>query len=202
MILPLKNDMRKPKNFASSLGVLNVSFFLLTLLFGTFGLVGYLNYGEEVKGNILSNLPPGELITVSVYILYTLALCVTYTLLFYVYYDTIWSNFLQQHLCQSSHEKKCRYALRVAINTCAFLMAIAVPNFQLFTSIVGTLGIIIEIGLPSLLQLLVLSTIKVKSSVFRYSLVKNTTIILIAVVMFCMSTYTCVGDVYKLYVGN
>lgn len=199
MILPLKNDMKKPKDFASSLGVLNVSFFLLTLLFGVFGLVGSLNYGAEVEPNILSNLPKGKTITISVYILYTLSLCVTYTLLFYVYFDTVWSNFLQQHLSQSKHENKCKYALRVAINVCAYLMAIAVPNFQLFTSIVGTVGIIIEIGLPSFLQLLVLWAIKVKSAVFRYSLFKNTIVILIAIIMFCMSTEQCVQDVIKLY---
>lgn len=199
MILPLKNDMKKPRSFASSMGVLNVSFFLLTLLFGTFGLVGSLNYGTSVQGNILSNLPEGEVITISVYILYTLSLCVTYTLLFYVYFDTVWSNFLQPHFGQSEHENKCKYALRIAINVGAYLMAIAVPNFQLFTSIVGTLGIIIEIGLPSVLQLLVLWAMKVKSVVFGYSLFKNTIIILIAIIMFCMSTEQCVQEVIKMY---
>lgn len=57
VILPLENEMKTPKKFGGSCGVLNVSMILIVFLYVGMGLFGYLNYGGEVEGSITLNLP-------------------------------------------------------------------------------------------------------------------------------------------------
>ncbi|XKL66378.1 hypothetical protein PGB90_009798 [Kerria lacca] len=200
IILPLKNDMYKPKQFASACGVLNVSFVLLILLYICFGVVVSLNYGKAIHQNVLRNLPSDELLTLIIHVLYTLALFVTYTLVFYIYYDTIWMNLLQEKVLHTPYEKLTKYFLRICVNVVAYLMAILVPNFALYTSLIGSVGIILEISLPSILQLTLIMNSKCKPFVFVYYLLKNTIIILISFIMFIMSIKSCIFDIIRLYV--
>lgn len=60
LVLPLKNAMRKPKNFSKTFGVLNVGMVFLTAMFISFGFVGYWQYGENVESSMTLNLPANE----------------------------------------------------------------------------------------------------------------------------------------------
>lgn len=57
LVLPLKNEMRQPRNFDRLFGVLNVGMVLVTLLFTSFGFVGYLKWGENTEDTLTLNLP-------------------------------------------------------------------------------------------------------------------------------------------------
>lgn len=199
IILPLKNDMRKPRHFAMTFGVMNVSFSVLILLYTVFGLVGYLNYGEDVKDNILSNLPQNTLLTITVYILYSLALSVTYTLIFYVYFDTLSTNILQGLTFSIKYQKLSQFVMRIGLSTLAYIMAVAVPNFALFTSLAGTIGIILEIALPAILQTVLLWTSNYSAAIIYRNIFKNSLIISLSFFMFVMSLKNCVSDVLKIY---
>lgn len=61
VILPLENEMKTPKKFVSSCGVLNIAMVLIVVLYVAMGLFGYLNYGSTVKGSITLNLPEKEM---------------------------------------------------------------------------------------------------------------------------------------------
>lgn len=56
LVMPLKNSMRKPLQFESTLGVLNVGMFLVSVMFMFAGCVGYLKWGEQVGGSLTLNL--------------------------------------------------------------------------------------------------------------------------------------------------
>jgi len=60
VVLPLKNAMKRPKDFSSTFGVLNVGMGLLTVLFVVMGGVGYWKYGEDVASSLTLNLPAEE----------------------------------------------------------------------------------------------------------------------------------------------
>lgn len=60
LVLPLKNAMRKPRNFTKTWGVLNVGMVALTALFAVFGFVGYWKYGDDVESSLTLNLPSDE----------------------------------------------------------------------------------------------------------------------------------------------
>lgn len=60
LVLPLKNSMKKPKNFSNTFGVLNVGMVILTALFTLIGFIGYWKYGEDVEASLTLNLPPDK----------------------------------------------------------------------------------------------------------------------------------------------
>lgn len=59
--MPLENEMKEPKSFASPFGVLNCALFPITILYTFVGFFGYLQYGEKAAGSITLNLPDGEM---------------------------------------------------------------------------------------------------------------------------------------------
>ncbi|ETN75299.1 hypothetical protein NECAME_12489 [Necator americanus] len=56
VVLPLENKMRKPEDMLGFFGVISISNFLIGFLYGTTGLLGYITYGENLKGSITLNL--------------------------------------------------------------------------------------------------------------------------------------------------
>lgn len=60
-VLPLKNEMKKPKNFDRPLGVLNVGMIIVSGMFVAIGFLAYLKYGQAVEGSVTLNLPKKEL---------------------------------------------------------------------------------------------------------------------------------------------
>ena len=61
VILPLENEMKTPKKFGGSCGVLNVAMILIVFLYVGMGLFGYLKYGGDVEGSITLNLPANDM---------------------------------------------------------------------------------------------------------------------------------------------
>lgn len=59
-MLPLKNAMRNPKDFSSTFGILNVGMVFLTVLFTSFGIIGYWKFGKNVESSLTLNLPSDE----------------------------------------------------------------------------------------------------------------------------------------------
>lgn len=57
LVFPLKNEMKKPKQFGSFFGSFNSSMMILIVLNVFFSLFGYIKYGKETSDNILENLP-------------------------------------------------------------------------------------------------------------------------------------------------
>ena len=53
-ILPLENEMRNPEDFG---WVLNLGMGIVTTLFISMGMFGYLAYGTALKGSVTLNLP-------------------------------------------------------------------------------------------------------------------------------------------------
>jgi len=56
-VLPLQQEMKTPKQFSSMFGVLNVGMAIVTSLILLTGFMGYLKFGENVRGSLTLNLP-------------------------------------------------------------------------------------------------------------------------------------------------
>lgn len=59
--MPLENEMKKPKSFASTFGILHIGMTTIVLLYLSMGLFGYMAYGEHVQGTITLNLEQSEM---------------------------------------------------------------------------------------------------------------------------------------------
>lgn len=60
VVVALENNMKTPKSFGSTFGVLNVGMFVITILYAFFGFVGYWKYGADSDESITLNLPPTD----------------------------------------------------------------------------------------------------------------------------------------------
>lgn len=60
-MLPLENEMKTPKSFGGSFGVLNQGMVVIVFLYVGMGLFGYLNYGDDIQGSITLNLPADDM---------------------------------------------------------------------------------------------------------------------------------------------
>lgn len=54
--MPLENEMKKPKEFVGTTGVLNRAFLVILVLYIGMGLFGYLKYGNAIRDSITLNL--------------------------------------------------------------------------------------------------------------------------------------------------
>lgn len=198
LILPLKNDMAKPKSFTSTLGVLNVSVLLVSGFYAFFGTAAYFKYGGQTQGNILSNLPGGQLLSIVVYVSYTVAMGISYTYSFYISFDTLWSNYLGAMFDGKRYQCLAKYSIKTVISALTYGLAVVIPNFELFATLSGCLGIFMDIGLPAVLQMLMFTREELTMSKVLI-VVKNSVIVLIALVMFFSSLYTSLKAIIGLY---
>lgn len=60
-ILPIENQMRRPKDMLGWNGVLNTSMGLVVALYVGMGFFGYLKFGENITSSITLNLPPSDM---------------------------------------------------------------------------------------------------------------------------------------------
>ena len=57
VVIALENNMKTPKSFGGTFGVLNIGMTVITVLYAAMGFLGYLKYGSESEGSITLNLP-------------------------------------------------------------------------------------------------------------------------------------------------
>lgn len=196
LILPLKNAMKNPKRFLDPCGSLNVAGFSIILVYCSFSLISYLNYGDAVQENILSNLPSKNWVCFIVYLFYTLSLSISFILQFFCCFDNLWSNGLESKMKDGLFKTICERAVRIGFNLLAYFFALAVPRISIISAISGTLVILTDlIILPFLQILLQIGEKKISCC----EVLKDFFIIIISCALFYMSASQCVRDVIRLH---
>lgn len=153
VILPLENEMKTPKKFGGKLGVLNKAMILIVTLYVGMGFFGYLNYGPDSKGSITLNLPEDEILAQTVKAMLAFAIYITHGLACYVAIDITWNDYLKKHLGESSRSTFYEYIMRTVLVLITFLLAVAIPNLELFISLFGALCLsALGIAFPALIQ--------------------------------------------------
>lgn len=143
MVLPLESEMKDKDQFGKILGS---SMAFIATLYGGFGILGYFAFGQETSDVITSNMGPGLLSAIV-----KLGLCInlffTMPLMMNPAYEIIERRFSRGRYC---------VWLRWLLVLIATLMALWVPNFTDFLSLVGS-GLCCSLGfvLPAFFHLLV-----------------------------------------------
>lgn len=60
-VLPLQKEMKEPKKFGSTFGVLNIGMVIVIIMYTAIGFLAYLKFGEDIKGSVTLNLPVEEM---------------------------------------------------------------------------------------------------------------------------------------------
>lgn len=197
LILAVNNDMRRPEKLTSTFGALNVASFFIILFHYSFGLILYINYGDNVRDNILLNMPQENNLTHVINSLYSLALFVSYILCFSSRHDNIWYSTLKPKFQNKNYAFYAEYGVRIGYNLISYLLAVAVPNIVLVSALAGSLSFILEIALPSTLTLLLY---KLKNQKMNFwVLFKNLSVIGICLVLSGLSLSECVLQIIALY---
>ncbi|XP_052195012.1 amino acid transporter AVT3B-like [Diospyros lotus] len=143
MVLPLEAEMKDKPKFGKILGL---SMLFITLMYASFGVLGYFAFGEETKDIITTNFGQGMVSS-----LVQLGLCVNLFFTFPLMMNPVY-EVVERRFCNSRYCMWLRWAVVLGVS----LLALTVPNFADFLSLVGSsVCIILGFVLPSLFHLIV-----------------------------------------------
>jgi len=188
VVLPLENEMRNPEDFG---WVLNLGMGIVTTLFLTVGMFGFLTYGHSLQGSVTLNLPDHWLYDV-VKIGYALAMFFTYFLQFYVPMQILVPSIRRRVHPKSRNCAENVFRVLMVIVTCG--LAAGIPQLTNFISLLGAVSSsALAIIFPPLLHIL---TFKGHGLSFC-SVLKDIFIILVGILGFLFGTYTSVIAIIK-----
>ncbi len=155
LVIPLKNEMRKPKKFNSRIGVITLSYCLVTIIYSVFGFICYLKYGDQLLESVVWNLPSTDLTKVTLTI-FAIGNWFFVPLSGYVPYDIIWNTILKKKLGKSKFRVHYDYACRTFIAFMTITIAFVLPKIELFMLLTGTVCSSIDsLIVPALAQTLI-----------------------------------------------
>lgn len=125
MALPLELEMKDKSKFGKTLGL---TIFFIAALYGGFGLMGYFAFGENTKDIITANMWKGPLSTIV-----QLGLCINLFFTFPLMMNPVYEVF-ERRFWDGKYCLWLRWTLVLAVS----LVALFVPNFTDFLSLVGS----------------------------------------------------------------
>ncbi|XP_045763109.1 proton-coupled amino acid transporter-like protein pathetic [Maniola jurtina] len=191
VVMPVENEMSHPEKFLGCPGVLNTAMIIVISLYGVFGFFGYVQFGDAVKGSITLNLPQDQWVAQGAKLLMAVVIYLSFALQFYVPMEKI--NRMLAKRKSDKYENVIQIGIRTTLLTIVVAVAVLFPNLELVISLVGaiffsTLGLLI----PALID-----------TVYRwdrdlgrwnYILIKNTIIMIIAVIALVSGSYVSIAE--------
>ncbi|XP_065345197.1 proton-coupled amino acid transporter-like protein CG1139 [Cloeon dipterum] len=191
VIMPLENNMKTPKSFGGPTGVFNQAMLVIIFLYTSLGLFGYLEYGEKIEGSITLNLPNNEILAQVVQIMMAVAIFLTYPLQCYVAVDILWNTYLSPKVQSKKRKLAGEYGVRTGIVLLTFGLAVAIPNLELFISLVGALALsMVGIILPPIIAM---ATFEHQRRGWR--IYKNIAIVIFGILGMLTGTYVSIVDI-------
>ncbi|XP_055599202.1 proton-coupled amino acid transporter-like protein CG1139 isoform X2 [Uranotaenia lowii] len=194
VIIALENNMETPKSFGGYCGVLNIGMTVIVFLYALVGFLGYIKYGPESLGSITLNLPPNEIMSQSIRILFAIAIFISYGLQCYVPVEIIWNTYLVDRYKDSAHKTSYEMLVRITLVIITFLLAIAIPRLGLFISLFGAFCLsALGIAFPAIMDICVRWPNDMGPA--KLHLWKNLILIILGIVGLLSGTYTSVRDI-------
>lgn len=192
VVMPVENEMAHPEHFLGCPGILNFTMTFVALLYSLVGLLGYVKFGNDVRGSVTLNLPQGEPLAIAAITLVAVAVLFTYCLQMYVPVDIIW-NRLQDKIIVKYHNIS-QVVLRIICVGLSVIMAVVVPDLEILIGLVGA----IFFSTLGLLTPTVVETVHKWDrglGTFKWILWKNIILLLFYLVVLVAGCYTSIRDI-------
>ncbi|CAH0546039.1 unnamed protein product [Brassicogethes aeneus] len=191
VVIALENNMATPKSFLGPFGVLNIGMGLVTVIYVGMGMMGYWQYGKDIKASVTLNFPPADYLAQAINIMYSIAIYISYGLQGFVPVQLLWSNYIVQRLEDSQHKLRWEYLLRFGCVVVTFVLAMTIPLLGLFISLVGSFCLsALGIAFPAIIELCAYWPDKLGPC--RYVLFKDILLIIIGVVGLLAGSYSAI----------
>ncbi|XP_017893262.1 proton-coupled amino acid transporter 2 isoform X1 [Ceratina calcarata] len=206
LVLPLKNEMKKPSNFNKPLGVLNVGMVIVGGMFVALGFISYLKYGDAVAGSVTLNLESTEVVdgnNVSysrlpqcIKVAISLSILLTYALQFYVPIAIIWPKIVNG-FGPFKWPVLSETIFRSAMCLLTFILAEAIPQLGLFISLVGAVSsTALALIFPPIIEMVVCWQ---NASLSMFTISKDILIVLIGLLGFVTGTYESITSIIQAF---
>ncbi|XP_006609786.1 proton-coupled amino acid transporter-like protein CG1139 [Apis dorsata] len=199
VIMPLENEMKKPKVFMKTFGVLNIGMGVIVALYTGMGFFGYIRYGGAIEGSITFSLGEPLALANAVQILLAIAIFFTHPIQCYVAIDIIWNEYIAPNLEKNSHKLLWEYVVRTSLVLLTFLLAVAIPQLDLFISLFGALCLSgLGLAFPAIIQICTFWTVcdRTERSIM---VAKNMSLVLFGILGLIVGTYTSLRDIIKTF---
>lgn len=189
VVLPLENQMKEPKRFPMAL---NIGMSIVTVLYVVLATLGYLHFGNDIKGSITLNLPHNSWTSWMVKVLYSFGVFVSFAIQFFVPADILLPP-LRARL-RESWKGPCEMLLRGLLVCVTFSWAVLIPRLDLVISLVGAVSSsALALVFPPLVELITYSDRPLRPAM----LVKDLLIAVVGFVGFLAGTYVTLAEVFN-----
>lgn len=179
MVLPLESEARDKEKFGRVLGL---GMAVISLLFGAFGALGYFAFGSETKDIITTNLGPGIVST-----LVQLGLCINLFFTFPIMMNPVY-EVVERRLCSSRYCLWLRWLMVLVV----CLVALSVPNFADFLSLIGSgVCVVLAFVLPAIFYYLAF-----KEELGWRSLIGNGAIVFFGFIVAISGTWSSLMEIF------
>lgn len=198
-VMPVENTMDKPHQFLGKPSILLIAMGFVTVLYTVIGLLGYIRFGDEIRGSITLNLPSEEWIALTGQVLIGLAILFTFGLQFFVPMDILLRK-IEHKMTRSRNISEI--LLRTGIMIVMGGIAIAIPDLEPFISLVGA----VFFGSLGLLVPAIIETVFAQSNggfgKYNWLLWKNVVLVVFSLIAIFAGAFVSIRDIVETYTGG
>ncbi|XP_065087440.1 proton-coupled amino acid transporter-like protein CG1139 [Ochlerotatus camptorhynchus] len=195
-VLPVENNMKHPKHFLRTFGVMQCAFGFLTVFYGITGFFGYAKYGEATMGSITLNLPSDNGWAETTRLISAMGIFVALGFSLYVPLEIVWPQ-VESRVPLKWHnwgQITMRSVLAVAMIAAAFI----VPEIEPFIGLLGSFSVAaLSILFPVAMDLIF--RWPNDFGVFKWHLIKDILLCVFGLFVLIVGTHFSILDIIDIY---
>ncbi|EDV40657.2 uncharacterized protein Dana_GF23814 [Drosophila ananassae] len=202
VMLVIEAKMKSPETCIGCFGLINMAMLFILFTYITFGVLGYWKYGSEVAESVTLSLPPEEVLSQFIKLLFAFDILFSYPLSGYVVIDIIMNHYWNKNGDLGQPIIK-EILLRIIFVLASTLTAVAFPMLGTLMAFVGVFCIpLINLVFPAVMDLCLLFPPEYSYGTLRWKLIKDWFLIIIGIVIFIPGSIAVLLSISKQMISG